>query len=132
MRANMDKQPAPASGTTRDKVFAYDLQGPFEPSKFGGNRYIVNFVVYDNGNCTWFTYYLVSKDRFPEALATFLDTGDYRGFTPLTDNEAVLNSGKVKGMFRRRGFPIIRHACEFSPWENPSERPLPPSCLAFD
>ena len=47
-RANMPKVPAKAHGSTRTRTICFDLQGPFEASKHGNNRYCLNFYVIDN------------------------------------------------------------------------------------
>jgi hypothetical protein len=128
LRANMRKIPTKARETPRTRVVCFDLQGPFEKSKHGNNRYCVNFYVYDDDDDEhelrqWHLDFLKTKDEFPDRLTTFLDSGDYRTYQLFTDNEAVLNSATVKRVLKRRRMKPMRNSCEYEPWQNPAERP---------
>ena len=125
-RANMPKVPAKAHGSTRTRTICFDLQGPFEASKHGNNRYCLNFYVIDNDDldqCEWHLHFMPTKDKFPDHLETFLDSDDYGAYQLYTDNEAVLNSGRVRGVLKRRKMKPLRNSCEYEPWQNPAERP---------
>ena len=109
----MDVMPKPPTNNVLDKIVAFDLQGPFPSSKHGGNRYVVGWVVYENGNATWLEDYLTTKDEFPHMLNQFVsDYPEFKHFQFVTDNEVVLNSRKVKGVIRRRKLRQFRHANE--------------------
>ena len=132
LRANMPKQPAkPDHESRRTHVVCFDLNGPHEPSKHGNNRYTVNFVyLHDTGEGPkrkdWHLDYLPSKDKFPLALADFIDTTDlpWKAIQLYTDNEAVLNSKEVKKVVHSRRLKPIRNSCEYEPWQNGAvERP---------
>ena len=100
-----------------------------------GHRYAVNFVVVEmpkqgdehgkvKQRTTWNIDFLQTKDQFPEALEEFLDSADYAGWQLATDNEAVLNSAKVKNIVKSHRMPPMRNSCEYQPWENGEvERP---------
>ena len=63
----------------------------------------------------WHLDYLPSKDKFPDALADFIDTTDlpWQSIQLYTDNEAVLNSKAVKEVVRKRHMKPIRNSCEY-------------------
>jgi len=126
LRANMPKVPTKPSEGSRDKVVCFDLQGPFTASKHGNNRYVCNFhVVREVEGATVRAnnlYFMPTKDRFPDMLEEFLDSGDYSTYQLYTDNEVVLNSKRVRGILRRRHMLRMRNSCEYEPWQNPAER----------
>ena len=134
LKANMRKIPAKAHGSTRDKVVCFDLQGPFDKSKHAGNRYVLNFYEYDDEGKRvegseakkrqWHLGFLQTKDQFPDRLEEFLNSGDWSNHQFYCDNEAVLNSGKVKGLLKRKNCRTMRNSCEYEPWQNPAERPF--------
>ena len=89
-----------------------------------GHRYAVNFVVVEmpkqgdehgkvKQRTTWNIDFLQTKDQFPEALEEFLDSADYAGWQLATDNEAVLNSAKVKNIVKSHRMPHMRNSCTF-------------------
>ena len=123
----MPKAHAPLHTSERDHVICFDLQGPFPPSKHGGNRYVVNFYVLSDKNGKkqreWHLYFLQSKDQVVDHLDHFLDIGDWRGYQLFTDNEYVLNSAKMRNIVRNHRMKPFRNSCEYEPWQNPAERP---------
>ena len=123
MRANMPKVPAKAHGSVREKTICFDLQGPFKPSKHGGNTYAVNFYVIDGKERRYNLDFLTAKDKFVGALEEFLQGGIYQGYQLYTDNEAVLNSNTVKKILRKNKMPPMKNSCAYEPWQNPAERP---------
>lgn len=136
MRSTMDVIPHGATDTDFDRWIFFDLQGPFTPSVHAGHRYAVNFVCVEmvpshdgrafrrTRRVLWHIDFLQTKDKFPDALETFLDSGDYKGWQLATDNEAVLNQAKVKQMVKAHRMPPMRNSCEYHPWQNAhAERP---------
>ena len=126
MRANMPKVPAKAHGSRRSKTICFDLESGHPPSAHAGNRIAVNFYIVHDGQRGsgddderhWHVDFLRTKDEFPDRLQDFLQSGDYTGYQLYTDNEIVLNSGKVKGIVRRAGLAPIKNSCEYEPWQN--------------
>jgi hypothetical protein len=117
--ANFPKLPTTSSGYTRGRVIVTDLHGPETLSVHGNNRYCANFIIIDeDGDQQYNTFFLNAKSDFPTALEDLLNLGDFSGYTLYSDNEWVLNSGKVKGILRRRDMPTQRNSCEYEPWQN--------------
>jgi hypothetical protein len=117
--ANFSKLPAPPSVRVRGKIILLDVHGPEAVSVHGSNRYCANFIVIDEmGKQKYVPFFLNHKSDYPTALEDLLNSGDFAGFTHYSDNEWVLNSGKVKGSLRRRNMPTQRNSCEYEPWQN--------------
>jgi hypothetical protein len=130
MRANMPKLYAAPHSVSRRRTVCFDLQGPFPASKHGNNRYVVDFcIIEEEGSDLHKSIrrivldYMPTKDKFPEKLEAFLDTGDYKDYQFFTDNEYVLNSRRVISLLRSRKMRPLRNSCEYEPWQNPAERP---------
>ena len=126
LRANFtQRRPPPRTTQGFHKVVCFDIKDMVTRSKHGNNRYIVNFAVYDKHGHTsrWHPYFMVTKDQFVDRLEQFLNSGDYAAYQFFTDNEAVLNSSRVRALLRQRQMRAMRNSCEYEPWQNPAERP---------
>ena len=107
LRANADKQPAKAHGSTRTRTISFDLQGPFTASKHGNNRYAMIFHAQHDkhdkkgkgereSKKKAYAYFMTDKGKAPERLNEFLidfmaEGNDVRKWQLYTDNEIVLN-----------------------------------------
>lgn len=119
---SMDKVPTKPHTSARDRVLSFDLHGPLPPSRHGDNRYSLGIKAIDGDKITHHTLFFKHKSDFPEVMDDFLNDGDYKGWTPWTDNEIVLNSKDAKAIMRKQGLRNIRNSCEYEPWQNPIER----------
>lgn len=82
LRANADKQPAKAHGSTRTRTISFDLQGPFTASKHGNNRYAMIFHAQHDkhdkkgkgereSKKKAYAYFMTDKGKAPERLNEF-------------------------------------------------------------
>ena len=102
-----------------------DLAGPYQkavgPKDMAGARYKVMIV--DAHSNSQHVAFMDTKDKFPQRLETHLryyegrHGATYKGGTLYCDNEAVLNSDKVKQVCVLYGLSM-RNSCEYEPWQN--------------
>ena len=113
--------------THRGELTMTDLIGPFEPSKFYGNRYGAPHVDVHQG--TTDVAFLASKDKYPAALRSYVTRNqgnygcDFRGGALYRDSEPVLNSGAVNVVLREFDMES-KNSAEYEPWTNPTERTM--------
>jgi len=111
----------------RGELTMTDLIGPFEPSKFYGNRYGAPHIDLHQG--TTDVAFLSSKDKYPSALRSYVIRNqgtngcDFRGGTLYRDNEAVLNSAKTDVVLKEFDM-VSKNSAEYEPWTNPAERTM--------
>ena len=102
-----------------------DLCGPYKPAEgpgeMAGARYKAMFVdAHSNAHRVAF---MDTKDRYPHRLEKYFRYHEgrhgatFKGGTLYCDNEAVLNSGAVKGVCVQYGV-TLRNSCEYEPWQN--------------
>ena len=127
LTANAPKLHAPAVSRPkahhRGDLTVTDLMSFKKPSKFTGNRYVAPHVDMHDG--TIHVSFLPSKDKYPQALRSYITLNDGRngckvsGGTLYRDNEAVLNSSRVTAILREFDMQGA-NSCEYEPWGNGS------------
>ena len=129
LSANAPKLHAPAVARRyterRGECTVTDLIGPMQPAKFTNDRYAAPHVDMRQGTVA--PFFMPSKDRYPEALRSYLlrNQGkhgcDFSGGVLYRDNEPVLNSAKVAQVLEQFGMHG-ENSCAYEPHQNPAER----------